>query len=160
MKPRFLELLEVLRNSGTEFVIVGGVAAIIEGAPVTTLDLDIVYRADTANIERLATALERLGAKYRDPAGRVIAPTVERLRQNRVNLLETSAGLLDALQEIGDKWGYEEIVDRSSERPVGDLKVRVLDLAAIIETKEASARPKDEATLPVLRETLRLKQKV
>ena len=157
-KPSFLELLGSLKHFGTEFVVVGGVAAIIEGAPVTTLDLDIVYRTDPANIECLQRALQALEAIYRDPAGRVIVPTVERLRENRVNLFETSAGLLDALQEIGDEWGYQQIVSRSRERSVGELKVRVLDLVAVIESKEAAARPKDKATLPVLRETLRLKQ--
>jgi hypothetical protein len=34
----------------------------------------------------------------------------------------------------------------------------VLDLAAVIESKEAAGRDKDLAALPLLRETLRLKR--
>ena len=157
MKPNFLDLLRSLQSSGVEFVVVGGVAAVIEGAPITTLDLDIVYRTDPENIQRLQKALVDLEARYRDPAGRVIVPTVESLGRNRVNLLETSAGLLDALQEIGDQWRHDELAARSSQRSVGDLAVLVLELSAVIESKEAAARPKDQAMLPVLRETLRLK---
>ena len=157
MKPSFLDLLRSLQSSGVDFVVVGGVAALIEGAPITTLDLDIVYRTDPENIQRLQKVLVGLEARYRDPAGRVIVPTVESLGRNRVNLLETSAGLLDALQEIGDQWRHDELAARSSKRSVGDLAVLVLELSAVIETKEAAARPKDHAMLPVLRETLRLK---
>jgi hypothetical protein len=39
--PRFAGLLEVLARHRVEFILVGGVAAILEGAPVSTLDLDI-----------------------------------------------------------------------------------------------------------------------
>jgi hypothetical protein len=41
---RFLEILKVLSRHQVEFILVGGVAAILEGAPVSTLDLDIVVR--------------------------------------------------------------------------------------------------------------------
>jgi hypothetical protein len=39
-------------------------------------------------------------------------------------------------------------------RLAGGLAVRVLGLAALIEAKERSGRPKDLAALPVLRATL------
>jgi hypothetical protein len=35
-------LLKGLNEAGVEFVLVGGVAAVAQGAPVTTFDLDIV----------------------------------------------------------------------------------------------------------------------
>ena len=46
-----------------EFVIVGGVAAVLHGAPVTTLDLDIVPRQTSENVTRLWELLERLDAQ-------------------------------------------------------------------------------------------------
>jgi hypothetical protein len=149
--------LEALTRHGVDFVVVGGVAAILEGTPITTLDLDVVYDAEVGNVERLATALTSIGARYRDPAGRSIRPTGARLRANRVNLLETALGLCDAMQEIGAGWRYQDVAARAHRRRVGDLGIAVLDLAAVIESKEAAGRAKDAAMLPVLRETLRLR---
>jgi hypothetical protein len=37
------EVLEGLLKARVDFVLVGGLAAVIQGAPVTTIDVDIVY---------------------------------------------------------------------------------------------------------------------
>jgi hypothetical protein len=154
MPVSFLALLRSLHGHNVEFVVVGGVAALIEGAPITTLDLDIVYRPSPENISRLARALETLDARYRDPARRRVLPSPRTLSENRVNLLETTAGLLDAMQEIGAGWGYEDAAERSVRRSLGALEVLVLELPAVIESKVAANREKDRAMLPVLRATL------
>ncbi|MCG2830387.1 MAG: hypothetical protein L6302_04990, partial [Desulfobacteraceae bacterium] len=46
-------LLKGLNEAGVEFVLVGGVAAVAQGAPVTTFDLDIVHRQTDENIGKL-----------------------------------------------------------------------------------------------------------
>lgn len=58
MKPDFLELFRALDGAGVEHVVVGGVAAILEGAPIAILDLDIVYQPDHDNLQRLVSGLE------------------------------------------------------------------------------------------------------
>lgn len=132
----------------------GGVAAILEGAPITTLDLDIVCRLDDDNLRRLATLLEELDARYRDPGGREIRPTLERIRNNKINLLDTRLGPLDVMQTIGPGWDWSELINRSHSLRVGDLVVWVLELPSIIESKEIADREKDRAMLPVLRRCL------
>ena len=154
LKPDFLALLHELFAAEVEYVVVGGVAAILEGAPVTTLDLDIVYSPDQDNLQRLLALLKKLDARYRDPAGRDIRPTLERLESHKVNLLETKLGPLDAMQSIGAQWTWNDVEERSHLLEVGKLAIRVLDLAAIIESKVAADREKDRAMLPVLRQTL------
>ena len=154
MKPDFLGLFRALDRGGVEHIVVGGVAAILEGAPITTLDLDIVCRLDDDNLRRLANLLEALEARYRDPTGREIRPSLERLRSNKINLLDTSLGPLDVMQTIGPGWGWSDLIDRSHRLRVGDLEVRVLDLRSIIESKEIADREKDRAMLPVLRRCL------
>ncbi len=158
MRTEFLGLIRALVDREVEFVVVGGVAAILEGAPVATLDLDIVYRVGEVNLERLEALLTEHEARYRDPAGRDIRPTVRRLRENRVNLLQTRIGLLDAMQEIGDGWSYDELLPRTRLVELAELEVRVLDLAAVIESKEIAGRDKDKAMLPVLLRTLEMRR--
>ncbi len=137
-----------------EYIVVGGVAAILEGVPITTLDLDIVCRRDEANLRRLVELLDQLKARYRDPAGRHVRPDLDRLLANKINLLETSLGPLDVMQSIGPGWQWSDLVDRSHVLGVGDLSIRVLELSAIIESKQLADREKDRAMLPVLRRTL------
>ena len=154
MKPDFLELFRALDRGGVEHVVVGGVAAILEGAPITTLDLDIVVRLDDENLCRLATLLEELDARYRDPAGREIRPNLERLQSNKISLLDTRLGPLDVMQTIGPGWEWSDLIDRSHRLRVSDLEVWVLDLPSIIASKEIAGREKDRAMLPVLRRCL------
>jgi AhpD family alkylhydroperoxidase len=76
--PNFRETLEVLDRNRVECILVGGVAAVLQGAPISTLDTDIAYRRTADNIERLIAALRELEAIYRDPAGRRIEPDATR----------------------------------------------------------------------------------
>lgn len=76
---KFLGLLRVLLHHGVDFFVVGGVAAQLEGAPILTLDLDVVYAKTPENLDRLLAALRELKARYRDPAGRHIEPDKEKL---------------------------------------------------------------------------------
>ncbi len=158
MKPEFLALLGALHHQRVEFVLVGGVAAVVAGAIVNTEDVDVVYAGDDGNLERLLAALEAIDCSYRDPAGRDIRPTVERLRANRVNLLRSRAGKIDAMQAIAPSWGFPEVLARSHPLEIGGMPIHVLDLASVIESKETLGRPKDLAVLPVLRNTLEMRR--
>lgn len=69
----FLELLAVLTRHRVEFVIVGATAAVLEGAPMTTFDLDVVFEPSPANRARLLAALTEIDAVYVDPLRRTEA---------------------------------------------------------------------------------------
>jgi hypothetical protein len=58
-------LLAALCDSGVEFIIVGGVAAVLQGVPITTTDLDIVHRRTPENVARLLEVLLKLDATIR-----------------------------------------------------------------------------------------------
>lgn len=137
-------------------MVIGGVAAVIAGAPITTLDLDLLHSREPANLDRLLKALETLDARYRDPAGRDLRPTRDRLETLRIHLLLTDHGPLDLLATIGDGWSYGDLLPDSSVRLVDDLRVRVLSLEKLVEAKERTGRDKDRAMLPILRRTLDL----
>jgi hypothetical protein len=51
-------LLEGLFNAGTEFILVGGLAAVVQGAPITTMGVDIVHRQPAENIDKLLDFLK------------------------------------------------------------------------------------------------------
>ena len=151
---QFLDLLKVLTTHRVDFVIVGGVAGVLAGVPLLTLDLDIVVDPAPANNERLLAALRQLNARYRDPAGRTILPDTAKLESLRMNLFTTDLGDFDVIRTIGPDLGYQDLVSRCHDYQVADLRVRAIDLPTLIEAKEIADRPKDRYALLFLRQTL------
>jgi hypothetical protein len=145
----------VLLGHGVDFLIVGATAAVLDGAPLTTFDLDVVFEPSPRNRERLLGALAAIDAVYVDPLRRGIRPTEERLATHRLSLFETRLGRLDVLTSIQPGWGWAELVPRSHQIETAGMVLRVLDLEAVIESKLATGRGKDHAALPLLREVLR-----
>jgi hypothetical protein len=159
-RPDFLAILRTLREHGVDFVVVGGVAAVLQGAPISTFDLDVVHAREEANIRRLLTALESLDACFRLQPERRLRPNASHLSSPGHQLLLTRFGPLDLLGEVGRSRSYPELVKRSVEMQVGEgLSVRVLELETLIVVKEEAAAEKDLATLPVLRRTLEEKSR-
>ena len=153
-EARFDEILRTLSSHEVDYIVVGGVAAVLQGSPLTTEDVDIVFASNDENLARLASALDELEALYLDPAGRQISPDAGRLASTKINLLRTKYGRLDALRSVGNELGFEDLVARSAFLEVDGFAFRVLGLEAIIETKEQANRPKDQYQLPYLRQLL------
>jgi hypothetical protein len=151
---RFDEILEHLAAHEVDFIVVGMTAGILQGAPVTTVDVDIVHRRTPANVARLLAALAALEAVYRHDA-RQLEPKESHLSGPGHQLLSTRLGDLDCLGSIDEERGYEELLPKAEEMRLGSGQViRVLNLPALIDAKQRSGRPKDLAALPVLRATL------
>lgn len=154
MQSRFDEVLRVLHDHDAEFILVGGIAAILQGSPLTTEDVDVVYVPSEANCRRLVAALQTMDATYADPAGREIHPDRYKLATHGVNLLNTRLGRVDLMQTVGDGLDYEALLPNTQSMVVDDFQIRVLELETLIETKEQADRPKDHYQLPFLRQLL------
>lgn len=93
---QLVELLRVLVRHDVEFVLVGRVAAVINGAPLTTFDLDILHRRTPENVRRLIAALTELDATFRTDS-RKLRPNESHLLGPGPALLATRLGVLDSL---------------------------------------------------------------
>lgn len=154
-KPDLLAILRTLLRHRVEFIIVGGVAAVLHGAPISTFDLDLVHRRGPDNVGRLLKALAALEARYRTPGIAARRPDRSHLSSPGHQLLMTRAGPLDLLGTIGQGLGYDELIRDAVEMRVGPgLRVHVLGLSALIRAKEELGQDKDRAVLAVLRRTL------
>jgi hypothetical protein len=154
-------LLAKLCDAGVEFIIVGGAAAVIQGVPITTNDLDIVHRRTPENVARLLEVLLSLDATMRyDLANRGLRPTGEMLAGRGQINLSTSLGPLDPLCELDEGRGYEELLPNSQSVVDEGRMLRVLDLPTLIAVKAKAGRPKDRMVLPILVATLEERDKV
>lgn len=156
VKPaKFADLLRALDAHGVEYVLVGGVAANLQGAPLATYDVDIVHRRVPANVARLLSALRSMDAYYWEHAPRRLVPDERVLLLPGHHSLQTDLGRIDVLGQIGSGRSYEDLLSDSIRIDLADgWGVRVLRLKSIIETKRETGRPKDLAAMPVLEETL------
>ncbi len=149
-----VEMLRVLSRAEVKFVVIGGYAAELLGAPLMTMDLDVCYERTAENMERLAAALRQLGAKLR----------VAKVDEDLPFLLDgrtlaagdsftfiTDLGSLDVLGTPSGTKGFRDLVSSAVAVPVADdLSVRVVALADLMRMKRASARIKDKMHLEVL----------
>jgi hypothetical protein len=101
-EPRELvSILSVLLDEGVELVLVGALAAVAQGAPITTHDVDIVHARTPDNLDRLMTALAKLNARYRGrPASSPLGPDRAALATPGHSLFMTNLGPLDCLGSI------------------------------------------------------------
>lgn len=152
--------LRALHDAGVSFIVVGGLAAVLNGAPVTTFDVDIVHSRDTPNIARILPVLDAVDAIFRMQPERRLRPNASQLASTGHLNLITRYGPLDLLGTIGNNLAYEDLVPRSVELDVAEgLSIRVLDLETLIAVKEELGGEKDRAVLPTLRRTLEEKRK-
>jgi predicted nucleotidyltransferase len=157
---RLIATLRALDDGGVEFILVGGLAAVLQGAPIDTFDIDVVHSRDVANIARLRPVLETLDAVFRIQPERRLKPNSSHLASaGHLNLI-TRYGPLDLLGTIGRDLGYRELLPHSVDLDISEgLRIRVLDLETLIALKEELAGEKDRAALPILRRTLEEKRK-
>jgi hypothetical protein len=149
-------IVAALQKHGVRFVVIGAVAAIAHGSPLPTEDMDITPDRGDDNLESLAAALLDLKARLRTPRGVVEFPIEpELLAGNTVWTLTTRAGDLDLSFEPTGTRGYDDLRRQAVELDLGSgTPALVASLADVIRSKEAANRPKDQAQLPALRQTL------
>ena len=144
LTPAERALLGALNAHGVRFLIVGLGAAVLEGAPLATQDLDLwLERLD----ERVSDAAHAAGGFWVSGFG-VQPPAFGGEGLDRLDVVLTAHGLDD----------FDAEYARSVEREIDGVPVRVLPLARVIASKRATNRPKDQAALPALEATLLAKR--
>ena len=113
--PDLSAILEGLLEADIQFILVGGLAAVIQGAPDKTMDVDIVHRQLSEIISRLVAFLKSIDTFYRRLDHRVIEPNREDLERKGYALFTTRIGPLDVLAVIEDGKTYEDLLEHTIE---------------------------------------------
>jgi predicted nucleotidyltransferase len=140
----FPNLLELLSQSGVEFIIVGGAAATAHGSARLTEDLDLVYRRSPENIARLVAALAPHSPYPRGaPPGLPFQFDAQVIQRGLNFTFTTSLGDLDLLGEITGGGKYEELLPYTIQLRLYGIECLCLGLERLIQVKRAAGRPKD-----------------
>lgn len=151
------ELFECLGRHGVRYVLIGGLACVLHGSPLPTVDADICPANDDDNLTRLAGALADLEARIRTPDTPSGVPFPrDAAFLSSVNLLNliTRAGDLDIAFTPAGTSGYADLASRATNILVRKSTIPVASLEDVIRSKTAANRPKDRRTLPVLHQLL------
>jgi len=148
-----LAIIGVLNAHGVRFIVIGGIAAGVQGAMWATTDLDIVYARDRDDHARLADALAELGAEPVDlPPGVRVSLDAAALATGDIWTLRTRHGRLDLLGEPAPGLRYPTLAERA--RTIrGEQTYLVASIADLIGMKRAAGRPKDLAQVDLLEAT-------
>ncbi|MGM0382719.1 MAG: hypothetical protein ACQEQO_04395 [Thermodesulfobacteriota bacterium] len=153
--PDLGAILEGLAEAGIEFILVGGLAAVVQGAPFTTVDVDIVHKRSSENITKLLSFLKSIDAFHRRMNDRVIGPTERDISGKGHGLFTTHFGPLYVLAVIEEKKAYEDLIEHTVEIAFRGHSIHVLNLQSLIQLKKTSTDPGDRQRLPLLEEPLR-----
>ena len=150
-------LLAALIDGEVDFVVVGGIAAILHGSPTVTHDLDIVFGGDAENRERLGAVLTDLRAKPwgvdEDLPFAADARTLDRIQ---LLTLQTTAGRIDVMHPPAGAPSYEDLRSRAEAVEVDGRTVRVAAIDDLIAMKKAAGRAKDLSVVVELEAIKRL----
>lgn len=143
VEPKLIEILRTLHAHEVDFVVVGGMAAVIGGAPVVTRDVDVLRARTPRSVQNWLAALSDLDAIFRGDSRR-LRPNASHLEGPGHLLLETRYGVLDVLGTIEDATTYDDVVPASELVDLGGFSLRVLSLERLLEVKKKLSRPKDQ----------------
>ncbi len=160
---RFQDILKRLQENEVEFVVIGGVAAILHGSAYLTRDVDICYNRSSQNLERLSKALNDIHPRLRGaPADLPFHLDPPTIKAGLNFTLVTDYGDLDLLGEVGGIGFYEKVRARSVRGEIHDVNCLVIDIDGLITSKKFAGRKKDEPVileLEAIQELLKQKKK-
>lgn len=148
----FSRLLQRLADSGLDFVIVGGYAAVSHGSAYVTRDLDICALLTNENVARLRQALADWHPKHRMTPQRLSFlehPAADLPVKNLY--LQTDAGVVDILSSIIGVGEFERLKANAEVLEVEGRKYQVIALEDLICSKETLGRERDLLTAKELR---------
>lgn len=150
-------LITVLAMHKVRFVLIGAIAARLQGFPRLTADADITPDRTPENLRRLAAALRELDARVfteNVPEGLPFDCSPATLARGEVWNLTTAAGRLDLVFVPSGTEGFDDVARGAVRFQVYGVELLAACLEDIIRTKVAADRSQDRQDVIVLREIL------
>jgi len=144
------ELMEAVAQAGLQVIIIGNAAAVLHGVPVLTQDVDLMVR----DHPQLETKLKRFAANFGAALTRPDEPSSHMIRAIGPPVQ------VDFVLQLSNRKSFESIRSRAARVRIGKRMVWVAALEDIIAAKAAANRPKDIATLQMLKESLRVRNAI
>ena len=148
----YIAVLKALHENDVEYVLVGGLAAILHGVPRITEDIDIFLQGGASNIEKLKAALASV---FNDKSIEEIS--TRDLESYSVIRYGTPGDFyIDIMIRIGERFAYSDLeyeIIKSHGIPI-----RIATVQTLINMKQGTLREIDRADVILLTEKLKGKK--
>ena len=163
--PLYQPLFRALNESGTRYVVVGGVATVLHGYARLTADVDLILDFEREAAARAMRALAAIGLRPRVP----VDPedfADERIRNGWVrekgmrvfSLFKPDDPLLSVDVFAEHPVDFEGLHERAEVCDLDAVPVRIASIPDLIHLKRLADRPRDREDVEKLEEILRLKR--
>jgi hypothetical protein len=157
----FRPLFEALESGGVRYVVVGGVATVLQGFARLTADVDLVVDLSPPEARKAVDALVRLGLRPRapvDPLG-FADPALRRewieTRGMRVfSFWDPAEPMREVDLFVEHPIPFEDLFARADRVAIGPLLVRIASIPDLIRLKEIAGRPEDRIDIEALQAIL------
>jgi predicted nucleotidyltransferase len=139
----FDRLLHRLADSGLDFVIIGGFAAVTHGSSLMTRDLDICVLLTNETVEKLRITLADWNPKHRMTPQRLSFLEFPKTGEVKNLYLETDQGIVDILSDVLGIGDFYRLREAAEIFEIGGRRYQVISLEDLIVAKEAVGRDKD-----------------
>jgi predicted nucleotidyltransferase len=139
----FNRLLHRLADSGLDFVVIGGFAAVTHGSSLVTRDLDICALLTSENVEKLRAILADWHPRHRMMPQKLSFLEFPKSGPLRNLYLETDYGIVDILPSVLGVGDFERIRRNAEMFEIGGRRYQIISLPDLIRAKEALGREKD-----------------
>ncbi len=139
--PFLVEVGRALTAVSLEAVLIGNAGAALQGAPVTTVDFDFMFRRTPRNLQKLKQFAVRLGATVLRP----YYPVSDMFRVVRDDGLQ-----VDFMGTVHGLRSFQGVRARATIVELAGATVAVASLTDIIRSKRAAGRPRDLAVVELL----------
>ena len=144
-EPFLAEVARQFHRLHFDVVLIGNAAAALQGAPVTTVDFDFMFRKTPSNLKKLKALATTLRATVLRP----YYPVSDLYRVTR----DDDGLQLDFMATIHGVHSFAGLRARASKVEIGGAELLVASLSDIIKSKKAAGRPRDLAVIDVLERT-------
>ncbi len=149
--PLLVKIARELHLVRLEAVMVGNAAAALHGAPVTTLDIDFMFRKTPTNMRKLKVFAKELDAQILKPYYPV---------SSLYRVVNEDTGMqIDFMSILHGIKSFENIHSDAVEVEFEGYALKVASLKKIIRSKKTLGRPRDLAVIEILEKTLDEKKK-
>ncbi len=137
-----VQLARAISQAQLEVIVVGSMAAAMQGAPIMTQDVDLLVRDTARNRAKLAEVAKKIGAA---------APQTISELSSVVSILGAASPVDVLFDQIIGGLTFASLRSRAINIEIAGEHLLVASLDDIIASKTAAGRPKDNAQLPILR---------
>lgn len=145
----YQEVFKKLNKHKVEYLVIGGIAANLQGFSRLTMDLDIMLKPERENFARLFAAMKEIGFKQVTP----VKLDDMRFEEGQVKVAHWKGVIIvfrnpkDELERVDvfikNPMDFDKAYKRHEKRKVSTTRVHVAHIDDLIALKELSGREKD-----------------